>query len=111
MQRGWKKSAHITIASGSSGISFSVTEIAGLVMRSARFATAIRAEGVAFILERGHENNAEVRHSFSGSTAASQTGGSSGVSLLPCQTRFSRNPAGGFVFVLFAQERHKPSAG
>ena len=26
--------------------------------------TAIRAEGVSFILERGHENNAEVRHSF-----------------------------------------------
>ena len=73
--------------------------------------TAIRAEGVSFILERGHENNTEGKTSFSGSPPPTQAGGGSGVSLLPCQTRFSRNPAGGLVFVLLAQERHKPSAG
>ena len=64
MQRGWKRSAHITIASGSSGIGFSVTEIAGLVMRSARSAPRSAPKGLSFILERGHENNTEVKHHF-----------------------------------------------
>ena len=85
--------------------------IAGLATRSARFAMRSEPKGCTFILERGHENNAEVRHSFQEVRQRHKLEGVLGFSLLPCQTRFSRNPAGGLVFVLLAQERHKPSAG
>ena len=45
-------------------IGFSVTAIAGLVTRSAGSAMRSAAEGMSFILERGHENNAEVKQGF-----------------------------------------------
>ena len=62
----------------------------------------ICAVGVSFILEHGHGNNAEVEQGFQNVRQQQQTGGSSEVIILPCQTGLSCDSAGGLVCVLLA---------